>query len=185
MLQNYSNECGLMFLCRRNLYFSYNTLMINMYFLSLTFQCQPLIAPDTPSQRDWKSNRFSHQTVYLGTVGLDCVVNVDQNQENRHQECHPARNDLRVHQETMKLISRVLWQASIWPYPWDDHKESRGKVICHYVEWHLPREQKLEPGGAVIHSWTETLSAFMKRPRVTLNGDKPYSPTPHSSSCFK
>ena len=33
--QNYSNECGLMFLCRRNLYFSYNTLMINMYFFSL------------------------------------------------------------------------------------------------------------------------------------------------------
>ena len=37
---------------------------------------------------------------HLGTVCLYRVVNVDQDEENCHQECHPARDNFWVHEKT-------------------------------------------------------------------------------------
>ena len=39
-------------------------------------------------------------TAYLGTVGLDCVVNVDEDEEDGHQQSHPPGNYFRINQET-------------------------------------------------------------------------------------
>ena len=38
-------------------------------------------------------------TVYLGTVGLNGVMNVDEDEEDGDQQRHAARDDLGVHQE--------------------------------------------------------------------------------------
>ena len=37
--------------------------------------------------------------VYLGTVGLNGVMNVDEDEEDGHQQRHAAGDDLGVHQE--------------------------------------------------------------------------------------
>ena len=41
-------------------------------------------------------------TPHLGTVCLDGVVDVDEDQEDGDQESHPARDDLRVYKEAAR-----------------------------------------------------------------------------------
>ena len=41
---------------------------------------------------------------YLGTVGLDGVVNVDENKEYCHQQSHAARDDFWINKKTEKNI---------------------------------------------------------------------------------
>lgn len=106
--QNYSNECGLMFLCRDNFYLL-KYFKINKKLSRLTFHCHWLhdcTQEHITKREDWKSNLLA-DILYLRTVGLNCVVNVDQNQENCHKKSHPARNYLRVHQETMKTKQMI------------------------------------------------------------------------------
>ena len=43
-----------------------------------------------------EKDRISH----LRTVGLYCVMNIDQYEEYRHKKCHPAGDNLGVYEET-------------------------------------------------------------------------------------
>ena len=61
-------------------------------------------------QKGWSMDEFMHACMnewmnkymneYLGWIGLDGIVNVDKNQEDGYEQCHPTRDYLRVHQET-------------------------------------------------------------------------------------
>ena len=119
-----------------------------------TSHCISLIAQESISKRwDWK---LDGHILNLWTVCLNCVVNVYQNQENCHQEGHSSRYYLRVNQKTKNKSNWWLWLfmlMAVWPYPRDNHKEPWREIIRHDVEWHLPCQEKLEPGGAVIHPW--------------------------------
>ena len=42
-------------------------------------------------------------SVYLGAVGLDGVVDVDEDEEDGDQQGHAPRDDLGIHEETKKV----------------------------------------------------------------------------------
>ena len=88
------------------------------------------IAPKSPSQRKKIENQIPTDILYLWTVCLNCVMNVDQNQENCHQKSHPARDYLRVHQETM-VIKQII--------TFDSHKKSS-------LTWSTRRPQRVPRG---------------------------------------
>ena len=128
--QNYSNECGLMFLCRHNFY-------LLKYFKINKDISLPLIARMHPraDNKEKIENQITTDPpcpadiLYLGTVGLNCVMNVDQNQENCHKKSHPARDYLRVHQETVEIS-----------YFFDSRKMSS-------LTWSTRRPQRVPRGG--------------------------------------
>ena len=76
------------------------------------------------------------EALRLGRVGLDRVVDVDEDEEEGDQHGHPARDHLGVDQEAD---------------PGDDHEEAGGEVVGDDVEAHLAREDDLEAGRAVVH----------------------------------
>jgi len=76
------------------------------------------------------------EALRLWRVGLDRVVDVDENKEEGDQHRHPARDHLGVDEEAD---------------PGDDDKQSRGEVVGNDVEAHLAREDDLEAGGAIVH----------------------------------
>ena len=51
--------------------------------------------------------------VYLGTVGLNGVMNVDEDEEDGDQQRHAARDDLGVHQEAGHDTMLLYWSIYI------------------------------------------------------------------------
>ena len=72
----------------------------------------------------------------LWRVGLDGVVDVDEDEEEGDQHRHPAGDHLWVDQEAD---------------PRDDDEQSRWEVVGDDVEAHLAREDDLKAGRAVVH----------------------------------
>ena len=44
----------------------------------------------------------------LGTVCLNCIVDIYQNQENRYKKSHSAGDDLRIHKKTEKFKENII-----------------------------------------------------------------------------
>ena len=63
------------------------------------------------------------EALRLGRVGLDRVVDVDEDEEEGDQHGHPARDHLGVDQEAD---------------PGDDHEEAGGEVVGDDVRHHMP-----------------------------------------------
>ena len=97
------------------------------------------------------------QALRLRDVGRDSVENVHQHEEHRHQQRHPAGDNVWKKTEIRKCNSLPLREIAVnctrrdeERDPGDDDKHSRWQVVRDDVVGHLAAESQLEAGDGKV-----------------------------------